>query len=188
MLDWFTGALVLVGLLQVCVFLGQMRLVKSQDDHFKNSERAWLLADLSWWREGLNVALLSQRTGFDPEARFTVVTVKLTCTNEGKSPAWIDEVRTKGEVVKCIDNVAPSKESLQCNGPMQPTGAGKESFRVLQIRCHGQATEEDFLCLYLLVEYHDIFGVPRETSLGYVVDGAGQLVRQEALTERNRNT
>ncbi len=187
MLDWFTGALVFVGLLQVCVLVGQMRLVKSQDDHFKNSERAWLLAYLSWSREGLNVALLSERTGFDPEAQFTVVTVKITCRNEGKSPAWIDEVRTRAEIVKRPNNVAPDKESLQCNGPMQPAGADKESFKVLQIRCRGHATKEDFLCLYVLVDYHDIFGIPGETRLGYVID-AGQLARQYALTERNRNT
>jgi hypothetical protein len=186
-LDWFTGALVFVGFLQVWALVGQMRLVKSQDDHFKNSERAWLLADLSWWREGLNVALLSERTGFDPEARFTVVTAKLTCRNEGKSPAWIDEVRTKGEIVKRPNNVAPDKESLQCNGPMQPAGADKESFKVLQIKCRGHATKEDFVCLYVLVEYHDIFGIPRETKLGYALD-AGQLARQDALTERNGNT
>jgi hypothetical protein len=118
MLDWFTGALVFVGLIQVCVLVGQMLLVKSQDDHFKNSERAWLLADLCWARSMLNVVEHAERTGFDPEARFTVVTVKLTCTNEGRSPAWVDEVRTKAEIVKRPSNIAPDKESLQCNGPM----------------------------------------------------------------------
>ena len=115
---------------------------------------------------------------------------KLTCRNEGRSPAWIENIRGRIEIFsKFPISEAPKGSDLAFLGPMEPLGAGKERSRVLQFICSGHAKKGEHFSVYVLVEYRDIFGIRRETTLGYSVvpDGIG-IYRQEALPERNRNT
>jgi len=69
-----------------------------------------------------------------------------------------------------------------------PLGPGKELSRNLTIECPGRARQEQFISIYVIIEYRDIFENNRTTSLGYTVDTHGNINRQEALLERNRNT
>jgi hypothetical protein len=46
----FTGLLVAVGLLQCIVLAFQLWLIHRQDEHFRNSERAWLWRNLTGTR------------------------------------------------------------------------------------------------------------------------------------------
>ena len=91
MSEVFTGLLVVVGFLQ-------WWLIRRQDKHFRISERAWILADLSWYPGQLNVCLGTTQRGELIEEH-TDVSVKLTCKNEGRSPAWVDEVHGCVEIV-----------------------------------------------------------------------------------------
>jgi hypothetical protein len=54
MLDWFTGALVVVGLLQICVLIGQMRLIKSQNPRrsLYNFGILWFCGEEETWPRG----------------------------------------------------------------------------------------------------------------------------------------
>jgi len=179
-IEMFTGLLVLVGFLQ-------WWLIRRQDKHFRISERAWILADLSWYPGQLNVGLGATQRGELIEEH-TDVSVKLTCKNEGRSPAWVDEVRG---CIEIIGNGAttriPESKKLSTFGPIEPLGAGKEQSRLLQMQCSGRAKENELLSVYVIVEYHDIFGIKRGTFLGYSISGKN-LCRQLALPERNRNT
>ena len=189
MLTWFTGLLVLVGFLQVVVLFVQWRLIRRQDEHFTKSERAWILAELGWYEGGLHITGNTlQVDGLTTES--TNVNIKLTCRNEGRSPAWIENIRGRIEIFsKFPISEAPKGSDLAFLGPMEPLGAGKERSRVLQFICSGHAKKGEHFSVYVLVEYRDIFGIRRETTLGYSVvpDGIG-IYRQEALPERNRNT
>jgi hypothetical protein len=71
---------------------------------------------------------------------------------------------------------------------MEPLGADKEQFRLLQMQCDGHQKENEFLSVYVVVEYHDIFGTKRETSLGYSIHANSDIYRHFALSRRNRNT
>ena len=180
MIEIFTGLLVLVGFLQ-------WLLIRRQDKHFRISERAWILADLSWYPGQLNVAEGTSQRG-DVREEHTVVSVKLTCKNEGKSPAWVDEIRGCVEIVAKGSAIhIPERSRLSTFGPVEPIGADKEQSRLLQMQCDGHGKQGEFISVYVIVEYHDIFGIKRETFLGYSVDGSN-LYRQLALSERNRNT
>lgn len=50
------------------------------------------------------------------------------------------------------------------------------------------AQDGESLEVYVLIEYRDIFGMKRETHLGYVIFDEDNIARQEGLPERNRNT
>lgn len=165
-----------------------------QDEHFRNSERAWIMAKLGWWqdeRQGLHIVL---GTGSSPSGQTeeTTVFLKLTCKNGGRSPAWIDEVCGQLDIVSNVPSLRnadlPTKANLCKCGSMEPLGAGQEASISLELSCAGHATEEKFLSAYVLLEYHDIFGISRETTIGYSIDRRGGVYQQRALPQRNRNT
>jgi hypothetical protein len=156
-LDLFTGLLVLVGVLQVAVLGMQWWLVRRQDEHFRNSERAWILASLGWYEGGLHVAETSSLVGGIATEQ-TFVNVKLTCRNEGRSPAWIDMVWARVEIVSKVEGgPAPPKTELRRCGLLDPIGAGNDASRVLQLDCVSHTKPGEFLNVNVLIEYHDIF-------------------------------
>src|ERR1700674_1889744 len=178
----FTGLLVLVGLLQ-------WWLIRRQDEHFRVTERAWILAELGWYKDRGkgNVIMLTTKKD-DLVEEITDINVKLTCRNEGRSPAWIDEVHGCVEIVTRGSAIRiPEKKNLRTFGPIEPLGANKERSRVLEMQCAGHGKENEFMSVYVIVEYRDIFSKKRETFLGYTIDSDGGIYRQLALPERNRN-
>jgi hypothetical protein len=181
MIGVFTGFLVLVGFLQ-------WWLIRRQDKHFRTSERAWILADLGWYPGHGHVQTdISKSGGVNGE--YTNVNAKLTCRNEGRSPAWIDEIRGYVEIITSASAIgSPDNKKLRPLGTMEPLGAGKEQSRVLQMQCSWKVKENELLSVYVIVEYHDIFGKKRETFLGYSILSDGGIYRQLAIPERNRNT
>jgi hypothetical protein len=191
-IETFTGLLVLVGFLQVLVLFMQWMLFRRQNKHFRVSERAWILADLGWYPKGLHVVTgTTQRGGLTESVTedYTDVNVKLTCRNEGRSPAWIDEVYGHVErIAKGRDSRIPKWKELSALGSMEPIGAGKEHSRVLQMQCRERRKESEVLSVYVIVQYHDIFQIKRETFLGYIVDSDEEIYRQLGFPERNRNT
>lgn len=153
-----------------------------------NAERAWIIAELGLFGE--TVGVIEGEGYFQSEAPIKctqVMNVKLTCKNEGKTPAWIDHVRAVLEIVDPNSVRVEPETSKWTHGPMPPIGSGQERSRSLELRCNGHAEDHEFLSISVLVEYRDIFDKKRETWLGYSVSG-GQLVRQNGLPHRNRNT
>ena len=70
---------------------------------------------------------------------------------------------------------------------VSPVGAGKEKFRALQMLCPGHQAEGEFLRVFVVAEYIDIFGNKRETTVGYRIFSNVDIYH-EALPDRNRNT
>jgi hypothetical protein len=56
------------------------------------------------------------------------------------------------------------------------------------MHCKGICKSGEFINTDLLIEYEDVFGKTRETSISYAVFDDTQIYRQEALDERNTNT
>jgi hypothetical protein len=156
-----------------------------------NSERAWIMAELNWYEKGLHVVENTSQVRDGTRVESTMVNVKLICRNEGRSPAWIDNVSGRVDINTRISDSyeEPSRDSLDSFGLMEPLGPGAKESRSLQFECSGHAKEAEFLSVYVLVEYHDIFGVKRTTHLGYSIDPVGKnMNRQNAIRKRNRNT
>jgi hypothetical protein len=152
------------------------------------AERAWVMADLSWYGESLRIVEETGTFGGGPTVETTEIeNIKLTCKNQGKSPAWIDVVHGQIDIVDstsvCIDPIMRNGN----HGPMGPLGAGEEQSRSLELRCKGRIKPHEFLSVYVVIEYRDIFEKTHETHIGYSVSEIS-LGRQNGLPERNRNT
>jgi hypothetical protein len=116
------------------------------------------------------------------------VNVKLTCKNEGRSPAWIDCVYARADIVSDRSDIR-AYDCAGCSnfGLMEPIAVGRENSRVLSLDCEGYVEEGQFISIYVIVSYHDIFGLPRKTTMGYSLV-SGELYRQNGAPDRNRNT
>jgi hypothetical protein len=162
---------------------------KTTAESVVNAERAWIMGELSWWENSrLRISQLSSTIQSQTVER-TAVALKLTCKNEGKSPAWIDNVYGHLESFSTASELgAPNRVDGRNFGPMGPLGAGRERSQSLDLTCPAKMKDEDYLAVYVVIEYRDIFGVKRETFLGHALDAHGNIGRQDALPERNRNT
>jgi hypothetical protein len=157
-------------------------IAKVNTEALINAERAWILAELGWHDEP------ADRIRED-ELGCTAVYVRLTCKNEGRSPAWIDHVYGRVDIASLRSDVKEySKQECGNFGLMEPVGAGGEKCRGLGLHCDGTRKGEEFLSVSVIIEYHDIFGKQRETTIGYSVVLPSNLYRQNGSPNRNRNT
>jgi CspA family cold shock protein len=163
-------------------------IAKLSTEAMVNSERAWVLAELGWWQSAhVLVGTSSVRGGEATDS--TTVFLKLTCRNEGRSPAWIDRVSGGCAIVDGVSVVTNRDKYNAGNyGPMGALGAGKESSMSLELTCRGHRKDNEFISVFVLVVYHDILGLTRETGVGYSVHQNGDIHRQDGLPERQTNT
>jgi hypothetical protein len=155
---------------------------KMNTEALVNAERAWILAELGWYDEPAG------RVGAD-EFGCTTINIKLTCKNEGRSPAWIDHVYGRVDIASSRSDIREySKQECGNFGSMEPVGAGAEKCRCLDLHCDGSIKGEDFLSVFVIIEYHDIFGKQRETTIGHSIASTSNLYRQNGSPNRNLNT
>jgi hypothetical protein len=185
----FTGWLVAVGFLQCIVLAVQLWLIRRQDEHFRNSERAWIMVELEPHEKGLLLQEGASRVrDSDEQKEYTTARVKLTCGNEGRSPAWIENIYGRMDIVtEVLPEDDPQSRHLNTFGTLAPIGPKGQKSTTLNLRCDGHRKAEELLSVYVVVEYRDIFGIKRMTTAGYSIEGF-DLFRQEALPRRNRNT
>jgi hypothetical protein len=208
-LDWLTKyeavAVWLEGIALVAIFiwdrvdanhdhtetLAQLGIAQAQIKISQNAERAWVLTELNWsgYQQLKVVENTSGGNPGDGIIETTTVAVKLTCRNEGRSPAWVDKVEGYGEIVEQRLRDIPSfvGHKMDSHLPIGPIGPGKEETRIMLFVCPGHAKGFRLISLFLLVEYRDIFDQKRTTTCGYTVSG-DILERQDQFPDRNRNT
>ena len=156
-----------------------------------HTERAWLMAELDWSEKSvLHIEQSASKSEDEGTVERVTANVKLTSRNEGRSPAWIDNVYGHLEILPAGSTLgSPNRSDGRDFGPMGPLGAGKERSRALDLTCLGSAKRGESLSAYIVIEYHDIFGFKRETFLGYKIDpSSAAICRQDDSPERNRNT
>lgn len=156
-----------------------------------NSERAWIMAELrSYGRYSEQFEIAEGTADYRGERSVEttrVNLVKLVCKNQGRSPAWIDAVYGELSIVNPT-TTAMDPYKTRSQGSMQPIGPGGKRSRGLELVCRGTAREGEQLCIYVVIEYRDIFDRKRETFLSYGVQRDGSFGRQFGAPERNRNT
>lgn len=158
-----------------------------------NSERAWVMATLGWYEGGLHIANSASKVGGEEQKFSTSINLKLTCTNVGKSPAWISDISGRVDLVRAEDSseinpTPPAASQLSFFGVIEALGPGETRSRVLQTRCEGYMGNDHLVSAFVLIRYRDIFGMERTTSLGYTIVSGNEMYRQTAFPERNRNT
>jgi hypothetical protein len=187
-LEWLNAlSTVVIAFFAVVTGIAVWRQVKTAQD----SERAWVMADVDWdtekWAGGEAHILESSGSSGDNTTFYAV----LTCRNEGKSPAWIEEQRATFEIVTSLPDT-PNLESAKFIkvGP-EPIGIGNAlpptTHIPFQPVAAGHEKNGTMMVIYGTVKYRDIFNKQRTTSFAYKVINL-KLVRLESYPKYNEHT
>lgn len=163
--------------------LAQLKIAQDQIRISQNAERAWILTELNWPAHGaLKIVTGTTQVGQEPLEDTTDVFVTLHCRNEGRSPAWVEDIRGHAEIGD--RKTVGYQRHFSAIGPIAPGGA---QTRNLQFTYSGHLKDTQFITIFVSVEYRDVFEQERYTTCGYTVVGT-HLSRQEDMPERNRYT
>jgi len=132
--------------------IAQLKIAQDQIKISQNAERAWLMTELAWPGGELKVVTGASRQGDEPQVETTTVTVKLTCRNDRRSPAWVDTIQGYCEIVEGRLKNLPSPighkaepascvlaRSVRALSADQPPSERQDTAR----RLSGHATERD---------------------------------------------
>jgi hypothetical protein len=124
-------------------------------DALVNSERAWIFAGFG------NIPLLGGifHHNLSDGSHTTHINLSFKCWNEGKTPAWIDEVRCCLRFFTTI----PTTPQIELCEPMkispEAVGPSKESQKIdFSLECDGRGEQGETLIAYGFVDYRDMFG------------------------------
>lgn len=127
-----------------------------------NIERAWM---------GIYIQL-APRLSIAEHSASTTVTLEFTCTNHGKTPAWINLAEIGVIILSeriAVPNSMPETKSFPVIGP-ELVPAGKDMAREGQVVCEGKITRDHPALVYGKVTYFDILHEPRLTTFGFWIN------------------
>src|SRR5712692_11835127 len=105
--------------------LAQLNVSQAQAAALVNSERAWVMVDVEWdtakWADRKAHVVEGSGTGGDT----TGIYVVLTCRNEGRSPAWIEEKRARFEIVEVLPDTPDLSTAEFVQAGLEPVGVGR---------------------------------------------------------------
>ena len=175
-----TWGLFVVGIVGAGIAISTLWDIREQTNALINSERAWIMVDVDHV-PGMGGIMDGHGTemGVGPVAtESTGFRARITCRNDGKTPAWITKKRAGLDIVESIPESPDWTRANIIQVAPEPLSVG-------QI---GKPTDETLICkrgralgkmtiLYGIVEYRDPFAGNRRTSFGYQVRDDGSLER-----------
>ena len=173
---WATCALVVVGVVGACLALKTLRdieaqttAIQRQTESLVTSERAWILVKVDWVPGYVGVKRLDSSDGGER----SVGSIRIYCANEGRSPAWITEVRAAFEMFGTKQSLPakPSPGSLIHPHP-EPVAPGGLFTKDETLYAEGFQDTGDAAVIYGTVKYRDMFKEDRETTFAYTVQGS----------------
>jgi len=149
-----------------------------------DSERAWIMVDVETRPPGV-----TQSTNAQPNQRFTMIDVKVICSNEGNTVAWITEKRSFFGI---ITNGLPHEFThLRCTvfqrEPEALAPGGTTEINVHSLAAGYRGDGGNLIVFYGFVKYRDIFNQDRETRFGYLVNIDNRLERIPDYPEYDKN-
>jgi hypothetical protein len=170
--------------------LRQIKLVEDQITVSQNAERAWVMTYLDFG-DSLPIAINTSRGPNNEIVHGVTVSLKLRLRNEGRSPAFIHQIQGWCKIVQgklnAIPPSVPNDEKMKTFAPIDPIGPDKEDQVHLYLDGEGSKEERQWLVVFVVVEYRDIFDKMRSTRCGYAVNGQ-TIARFNQLAEYNRMT
>jgi len=190
--DWFKRnehvALWLEGIALVLIFawdridrqgthketMAQIEIAKQQSQFAVNSERAWLTAELNWVSENGRIVFSDVQIPPSNVATRTSLALVLEIRNDGRTPAWIENVSAGMEIIG--HEVQPEQSIMEY---FEPLGAGKIRKVNLKVSCPGKPKMRgsESLHVHITVNYRDIFEA-REMLLEFNVEPLGEIIRR----------
>jgi hypothetical protein len=134
----------------------------------------------------------TSREGNEPETHHTDFIFRFDCINHGQTPALITEKRANLIIVR--KNSLPKHPDLTAtrvfDDRAEPLAAGKESVmkRDEHFSAPGYQSLDDWVVLYGVVKYRDVFGRDRQTTFGYEVTIGDKIERLSGYPKYNENS
>jgi hypothetical protein len=152
-----------------------------------NSERAWITVDVEW-TENPGKVLEGNIGGIET----TSVFVRLTCTNQGKTPAWVERRSIALAILDSWDSFKHQGFDIKSLEPMMidfdVLAAGKNTSHTGTLDCEGRIRPQNVALIYGNVNYRDIFGRDRHTTFGYEIVNRKKLMRIPWAPKYNEHT
>lgn len=189
----FTKWLAIIAGIQALILGLTVWAIVRQTSTMRAVERAWVMADVEpdseKWRDRKLHVLQGSGTSGDSTAIYAV----LVCTNAGKTPAWLNEMRAKFEIVKTLPlrpNFETAEHIEMGTIPLGMKEGGAVPY-VQRLSWTPIATGHEELgkmaVIYGFVKYRDVFQKRRMTTFAYRITN-GQLRRLEDYPKYNDNT
>jgi hypothetical protein len=163
--------------------------VGKQGQAIINTERAWVMAELAWTPMYGSITQIMDTNG----QRKSMVTVRLRYRNDGKTPAWVDEIRARFEITQRpetrpdIRTMEPIKSGILPYGPV-PLGIGANEYVDFSLECIGQEELGKQNIVYGVIYYRDAFKRKRHTFFGFRLLGDNNIIYLPQRPEYNKHT
>jgi hypothetical protein len=169
--------LILIGAGGILAAFHTLKAIERQGEIMINIERAWVMVEVEPV-PGAGPICDGEVEVRDIRAGNTTYNARITCKNDGKSPAWITEKFARLDIVADIPEIPDWQRIEPIKGELEPLSAkevGKP--RDESLTCKRPREDGKTVILYGVVNYRDIFGCKRTTSFGYKVRDDGVLKR-----------
>jgi hypothetical protein len=161
---------------------------KVSADALINSERAWIMVDIDPV-PGLGGGRMLGGMENETHTQVTSAQFRITCRNEGKTPAWITEKRACLKIMNGSPPVNPDLNSTKViQYEPEPLAVGKETRRDGSLTYEGWENLGQITIIYGVIKYRDVFADSRSTVFGYVLTVDNRFERLTGLPEYNKNT
>jgi hypothetical protein len=154
-----------------------------------NSERAWVMVDIEW-TPGYPTRM---RAVTERDVR-TALSVRLTCRNEGKTPAWITQKKACIQVVKELPAIPDFSSMDVIQTEPEPLGVVRSLGKARDFALTGDGwqsgTEDDgtMTVIYGIITYRDAFSDSRTTTFGWRITLGNEFETLGFYPEYNKNT
>jgi hypothetical protein len=154
-------------------------------DALINSERAWVLTQMGWDKEGACQPHRIVRP--TDNSVHTLMNVRVVYRNYGRTPAWITEKHIKIEVTNTVEPLPDFSGATVAYNIEPIAGEQEPEWKPKNMTGEGWGPDSgQFTLVYGLVKYRDVFGEARETRFGYIL--VNGLFERMAHPEYNKNT
>ncbi len=167
-----------------CVLL----IVRKQGQAIINAERAWVMAELDW--APMFGSITATRDAFGQPT--SAITMRLRYRNDGNTPAWVDEIKARFEIVQLpnkrpdIKTMARIKNGVLPYGPI-PLAIGGNEYVDFPLECIGQEELRKINVVYGVIYYRDTFNKKRRTFFGFQLKG-NDITYLPKFPEYNKHT
>ncbi|HWY20342.1 MAG TPA: hypothetical protein VNX26_03925 [Candidatus Acidoferrum sp.] len=137
------------------------------------AESPWIMVNIEYSPGMKGRFLGTSKVRDEPETHHTDFIFRFDCINHGRTPALITEKRATLKIIP--KNSLPPKPDLKAtevfDDRAEPLAAGKESLtkRDEHFSAPGYQGLDEWVVLYGVVRYRDVFGRDRQTTFGYEV-------------------
>ena len=188
--EWTAGVVTavytLISYLTLRAIKKQADIARDNTDVLVASERSWVAVSVGW-TPGYPGMFLSDSSAEGPGH---TASVRLTCKNDGKTPAWIVEIRARLEIFEPAPLKPPLERTEVVDHTIVSLAAGHEQPCDKFLICKGRQTMDNLAIIYGVVRYRTAIGpaTVRETWFAYTVSSDGKRLTPHQNAEWNRNT